>query len=68
MVWATSVLPRNEHLPGIGDGRDAMADNAHGVNVHKNREPSVFDKKRGGEGRDTTSPSRRAVGINRSKK
>ena len=28
-----------------------MADDAHGVNVHKNREASV-DKKRGGRGSD----------------
>jgi len=47
MVWATSALPRNGHLPGVGGGREAMADNAHGVDVHKNRELR-FDKK-GGE-------------------
>jgi len=42
MVWTTSALPRNEHLPGVGGGREeAMADDAHGVNVHKNREASV---------------------------
>jgi hypothetical protein len=34
-VWATSALPRNEHLPGVGGGREAMADDAHGVNVQK---------------------------------
>jgi hypothetical protein len=51
MVWATSALPRNEHLPGVGGGREAMADDDHGVNVHKNREASV-DKKRGGKGSD----------------
>ncbi len=50
-MWATSVLPRNERLPGMGGGREAMADDAHGVNVHKNSEASV-DKKRGGKGSD----------------
>ena len=48
MVWATSALPRNERLPGVGGGREAMADDAHGVNVHKNSKASV-DKKKGGE-------------------
>ncbi len=36
----------SERLPGVGGGGEAMADNAHGVNVHKNREASV-EKKRG---------------------
>ncbi len=49
MVWATSALPQNERLPGVGGGREAMADDAHGVNVHKNRDASV-DTKKGGEG------------------
>ena len=50
MVWATSALPRNECLPGVGGGREAMDDDDdHGVNVHKNRETSV-DKKKGGKG------------------
>ena len=50
-MWATSALPRNERLPGMGGGREAMADKAHGhgVNVHKNREASV-DKKMGERG------------------
>ncbi len=47
-MWATSALPRNERLPGVGGGREAMADDDHGVNVHKNRETSV-DIKRGGK-------------------
>ena len=51
MVWATSAVPRNEHLPGVGGGREAMADDAHGVNVHKNCE-ALVDKKRGGKGSD----------------
>ena len=51
MVWATSALPRNERLPGVGGGREAMADDAHGVNVHKNREASRFGKKKGGKGK-----------------
>ena len=33
----------------MGGGREAITDNAHGVNVHKNREASV-DKKKGGKG------------------
>ena len=49
MVWATSGLPRNERLPGVGGGREAMADNNHGVTVHKNRE-TLVDKKKGGKG------------------
>ena len=49
MVWATSALPRNERLPGVGGGREAMADDDHGVNVLKNRETSV-DIKKGGKG------------------
>jgi hypothetical protein len=49
MVWATSALHRNELLPGMGGGREAMADDAHGVNVHKNSKASV-DKKKGGKG------------------
>jgi hypothetical protein len=49
MVWATSGLPRNEHLPGVGGGREAMANDAHGVNVHKNCEASN-DKKNGWKG------------------
>jgi hypothetical protein len=49
MVWATSALPRNERLPGVGGGREAMADDNHGVTVHKNRE-TLVDKKKGGKG------------------
>jgi hypothetical protein len=49
MVWATSALPRNEHLPGVGGGRESMADDAHGVNDNKNCEASV-DKKKEGRG------------------
>ena len=41
MVWETSALPRNGRLPGVGGGREAMADDAHGVDVHKNREAPV---------------------------
>ncbi len=47
-MWATSALPRNERLPGVGGGREPMADNDHGVNVHKNRETLVT--KKGGKG------------------
>jgi hypothetical protein len=49
MVWATSALPRNERLPGVGSGREAMADDDHGVTVHKNCE-TLVDKKKGGKG------------------
>jgi hypothetical protein len=49
MVRATSALPQNERLPVVGGGREAMADDDHGVNVHKNRETSV-DKKGGERG------------------
>jgi len=38
MMGATSALPRNGRLPGMGSGREAMADDAHGVDVRKNRE------------------------------
>jgi hypothetical protein len=31
MVWATSALPQNERFTGVGGGREAMADDAHGV-------------------------------------
>jgi hypothetical protein len=56
MVWATSALPRNERLPGVGSGREAMADDDQGVTVHKNRE-TLVDKKKGGkgEGRGTSA-------------
>ncbi len=36
----------------MGGGRKAMADDAHGVNVHKNCEASRFGKKRGGKESD----------------
>ena len=48
MVWATSMLPRNGHLPGMDGGREAMADDAHGVDVHKKSRSSGLTKK-GGE-------------------
>jgi hypothetical protein len=35
----------------MGGGREAMADNAHGVNVHKNRKASRFGKEKGGKGK-----------------
>ena len=41
MVWATSALSQNGRLSGVGGGREAMADDAHGVDVHKNREAPV---------------------------
>jgi hypothetical protein len=51
MVWATSALPRNEHLPGVGGGREAMADDAHGVMFIKIAK-LWLTKKRGGKGSD----------------
>ena len=45
MVRATSALPRNGHLPAMGGGREAMANNPHGVDVRKNREAPVCQKK-----------------------
>jgi hypothetical protein len=31
MMWATSALPQNGHLPAMGGGRKAIANDAHGV-------------------------------------
>ena len=45
MMWETSALPRNGRLPAVGGGREAMANNAHGVDVRKNREAPVSQKK-----------------------
>jgi len=33
MMWATIALPRNGRLPAVGGGREATANNAHGVDV-----------------------------------
>jgi hypothetical protein len=38
MMWATSALPQNVHLPAVGGSREAVANDAHGVHVCKNRE------------------------------
>ena len=38
MMWAASALPRNGRLPSVGGGREAMANDANGVDVRKNRE------------------------------
>ena len=45
MMWETSVLPQNGRLLAVGSGREAMANDAHGVNVRKNREAPVCQKK-----------------------
>jgi hypothetical protein len=45
MMWETSALPRIGRLLSVGGGREAMANNAHGVNVCKNREAPVCQKK-----------------------
>ena len=50
MMWATSALPQNGRLLVVGGGREAMANDAHGVDVRKNREAPVCQKK--GEKRD----------------
>ena len=44
MMWETSVLPQNGRLLAVGSGREAMANDAHGVNVRKNREAPVCQK------------------------
>jgi hypothetical protein len=43
-MWASSVLPR-ARLLAVGGGREAMANDAHGVDVRKNREAPVCQKK-----------------------
>ena len=48
MVWATSPLPRNERLPGVGGGREAMADDSMFIKIAKRQ----LTKKRGGKGSD----------------
>jgi hypothetical protein len=45
MMWASSALPRNGRLLAVGGGREAMANDAHGVDVRKNREAPVCQKK-----------------------
>ena len=45
MMWETSVLPQNGRLLAVGGGREAMANDAHGVDVCKNREAPVCKKK-----------------------
>jgi len=45
MMWETSALPRNGRLPAVGGGREAMANNAHGVDVRKNCKAPVCQKK-----------------------
>ncbi len=44
MMWETSVLPQNGRLLAVGSGREAMANDAHGVNVRKNHEAPVCQK------------------------
>ena len=45
MVRAASALPQNMRKKAVGGGREAMANDAHGVNVCKNREAPVCQKK-----------------------
>ena len=46
MMWATSACPQNGRLPAMGGGREAMANDTHGVDVCKNREAPVCQKKK----------------------
>jgi hypothetical protein len=43
-MWATSALPQNGRLLAVGGGREAMANDAHGVDVQKNREAPLPKK------------------------
>jgi hypothetical protein len=45
MMWASSALPRNGRLLAVGGGREAMANDAHGVDVRKNCKAPVCQKK-----------------------
>ena len=45
MIWETSALPQNGRLLAVGSGREAMANDAHDVNVRKNRKAPVCQKK-----------------------
>ena len=45
MMWATSALLRKGRLPAVGSVREAMANDTHGVDVCKNREAPVCQKK-----------------------
>ena len=45
MMRATSAVPRNGRLPAVAGGREAMANDAHGVDVRKNSEAPVCQKK-----------------------
>jgi hypothetical protein len=38
------VAPERARLPAVGGGREAMANDAHGVDVRKNREAPVQKK------------------------
>jgi len=45
MMWLSRALRRNWCLPAMGGGREAMANDIHGVDVRKNREALVCQKK-----------------------
>ena len=45
MIWLSRALRRNGRLPAMGGGREAMANDTHGVDVRKNREAPVCQKK-----------------------
>ncbi len=46
MMWLSRALRRNGRLPAMGGGREAMANDTHGVDVCKNRELRFAKKKR----------------------
>ncbi len=45
MMWATSALPQNGRLPAVDGGREAVANDAHSVDVRKYHEAPVCQKK-----------------------
>ena len=46
MMWATSACPQNGRLPAMGGGREAMANDTHGVDVCKIARLRFAKKKR----------------------
>ena len=46
MMWAARELPQNRRLPVVGGGREAVANDARGVDVRKNREAPFCPKKK----------------------
>ena len=46
MMWATIALPCNGRLLAVGGGREAMANNAHGVDVRSSGLPKKVNKEK----------------------